>query len=136
MSEERLHLVRAAIAAFNAYDVDALAAMCTDDFEFVSVLTAVDGASTYSGPSAWRDYFAVIEQMWQDWHVEDLRVFAEGERAAAIFRIVGTAKQSGVRIGQGVGITYEFRVGKFSRMESYVDPPDALTAIGLSKTEL
>jgi ketosteroid isomerase-like protein len=92
--------------------------MCTEDFELVSVLTAVDGAAAYRGASAWTKYFAAIEQMWQDCHVEDLRVFEAGGRAAAIFQIVGTAKQSGVRIGQGVGITYEFRNGKFSRMES------------------
>ena len=134
MSQENLDRVTAAIEAFNRYDVDALAAMCTEDFEFVSVLTAVDGTATYRGPSAWPNYFAAIEQMWRDWRVADLRVFEAGEAAAALFRIVGTARQSGVEIGQGIGITYRFRDGKFSRMESYLEPSAALAAVGLSET--
>src|SRR3954449_11969162 len=103
MSQENLDLVRAAIDRFNRNDADGLAAICTEDFEFISVLTAVDAAAAYTGPSAWPNYFAAIGQMWSDWSVEDVQLFDAGAEAAALFRIIGTARQSGVRIGQHVG---------------------------------
>ena len=47
MSQENVKLVHRAIEAFNRQDPAGLAGLCADDFDFVSVLKAVDaGGST------------------------------------------------------------------------------------------
>jgi ketosteroid isomerase-like protein len=43
----------------------------------------------------------------------------------------GTGKQSGAPIDQEVGIAYRIRAGKLWRMRSYLDPDEALEAVGL-----
>ena len=54
MARENVEFVHRAIDAFNRRDLVALAEFCTDDFEFVSVLSAVDAeGSTYRGGDAW-----------------------------------------------------------------------------------
>jgi ketosteroid isomerase-like protein len=137
MSQENVELVLRAREAFNRRDLRALAELTHDDFEFVSVLTAVDaGGGTYRGPDAWGSYFARMDDSWADWQVEDFRVFDAGDdRVAALFRLVGTGKSSGARVDRAVGVGYWLRNGKFWQMRSYLDPADALEAVGLSKQD-
>jgi ketosteroid isomerase-like protein len=137
MSQENVELVHRAREAFNRRDFRALAELTHDDLEFVSVLTAVDaGGGTYRGPQAWVSYFARMDDTWEDWQVEDFRVFDAGDdRVAAAFRLVGTGKSSGVRVERAVGIAYWLRDGKFWRMRSFLDPGEALEAVGLSEQD-
>ena len=121
--------------AFNRRDVEALAAMSDDDLEFVSAFVAVEtGGIAYRGPKTWGHYFARMDEIWDRWRVEDLEVFdAGGDRVAAAFRIVGRGKASGVPVDQRIGVAYRFRNGKLWRMRSYLDPAEALEAVGLSE---
>jgi ketosteroid isomerase-like protein len=130
-------MVRRGVEAFNRRDFRTLAELTHDDLEFVSVLTAVDaGGGTYRGPEAWVSYFARMDDTWEDWHVEDLRVFDAGDdRVAAVFRVVGTGKSSGARVERAAGIAYWIRDGKFLRLRSYLDPGEALEAVGLSEQD-
>jgi len=135
MSQENVETIRSAIDAFNRRDLGALSDFCDEDFEFVSVLTAIDAEdATYRGANAWVDYFAAIDKMWEGWRVEDIRLFDAGEdRAACLFRLVGRGRLSGVRVEREVGMAYRFREGKLWRVRSYPDPADALEAVGLSE---
>ncbi|MEA2391416.1 MAG: hypothetical protein QOK31_1525 [Solirubrobacteraceae bacterium] len=133
MSHENVDMVRRAVEAFNRRDLAELAVLSDADLEFVSVLTAVDTEeATYRGNQAWASYFADIDRVWTEWQIEDLRVFDVGDdRIAAVFRIVGKGRQSGVPVERMVGITYGIRQGKLWRMRSYPEPSEALEAVGL-----
>ena len=133
MSRENVEIVHRAGEAFNRHDVEALAAISDDDLEFVSALAAVEtGGVAYQGPRAWGAYFARMDEMWDDWHIEDLEVFdAEGDRVAAVFRLVGKGRASGVPVDHRIGLAYRMRQGKLWRMRSYLDPEEALEAVGL-----
>jgi uncharacterized protein len=134
MSRENVDVVRRAYEAFNHPDrVRALAELSDDDLEFVSVLTAVEaGGATYRGPEGWATYFARMDEIWDDWHAKDLEVFDAGDdRVAAVFRLAGTGKGSGAPVEHLIGLAYRIRNGKLWRMRSYVDPSDALEAVGL-----
>jgi ketosteroid isomerase-like protein len=136
MSRENVEVVQRAYEAFNSPDrVKALAELSDDDLEFVSVLTAVDADdATYRGPASWATYFARMDEIWDDWR--DLEVFdAGGDRVVAIFRLAGTGKTSGARVDHQIGLAYRMRGGKLWRMRSYVDPVEALEAVGLRKAE-
>src|SRR4029079_1376724 len=137
MSQENVEIALRIRDAFNSRDLIALAEMCDDDVEFVSFLAAVDaGGATYRGTGFWDSYFARMDESWGDWQVEDARVFDAGDdRVAAVFRLVGAGKSSGVPVDQTVGMAIRFRNGKVWRMRSYPNGADALEAVGLSEQD-
>jgi ketosteroid isomerase-like protein len=137
MSQENVEAVYRARDAFNRRDLQALADMTHEDFEFTSVLTAVDaGGSTYRGSASWATYFARMDDAWGDWQAEDFRAFDAGhDRIAAIFRLVGTGKSSGARVDRTIGLAYRLRDGKLWRMQSYLEPREALEAVGLPEQD-
>ena len=135
MPETDVELIRRLVDAFNRGDFGTIEELCCDDFEFVSVFTAVDsGEATYRGRTAWTEYAVVMDETWDDWRVEDLRLFDSGEGGvAALMRLVGTGKRSGVPIDRPTGITYKLHDGKLWRVRSYPDPAEALKAVGLEE---
>jgi ketosteroid isomerase-like protein len=135
MSQENVELARTSIDLFNHRDLSALAELSQEDFEFVSVLTAVDaGGATYRGSQAWTSYFAAMDETWEEWRVEDSEVFDAGDDGvAAVFRIVGKGKHSGVPVEHAIGVAYRIRQGKLWRMRAYLDPREALKAVGLEE---
>jgi len=91
-------------------------------------------AATYIGAEGWATYFARMDEVWDDWRVENVEIFdADGDRVAAVFHIAGTGKASGIPVERAVGLAYSFRDGKLWRMRSYWDPQQALEAVGLLK---
>jgi ketosteroid isomerase-like protein len=135
MSRENVELVHSGLDAFNHRDLRALAELSHEDLEFVTVLTAVEaGGATYRGSETWASYFADMNEAWEEWRVEDFRVFDAGDdRVAAVFRIVGKGKHSGVPVEHPIGVAYRIRQGKIWRMRSYLDPAEALEAVGLAE---
>ena len=133
MAKQDVELVRSAIEAFNRRDLETLAQLVHDDFEFVSVLAAVDAeGATYRGRNAWTSYFKAMDETWNDWHAEDPQLFDGGEnRVACVFRIAGTGRHSNASVDRHVGIAYYLLDRKLWRMRSYMDPDDALRAVGL-----
>ena len=133
MSRANVEVALRAREAFNRRDFDALESYSHEDLEFVSALTAVDAeGAAYRGLKTWESYFEVMDQSWKDWQVEDFEVFDAGEdRVVSTFRLVGTGRHSGATVDQAAGITYRIRDGKLWRMRSYLDPQEALEAVGL-----
>ncbi len=73
-----------------------------------------------------------MDEIWEEWQVEDRQVFdADGDCVVAAFRLVGQGRHSGVPVERKLGITYQIREGKLWRMRSYLDPSEALEAVGL-----
>ena len=133
MSQENVEIIRSAIEAFNREDFRRLAEVCDEDFEFVSVMTALEETS-YRGRNTWETYYNDMHETWEEWQVEDLQVFDGGDdRVAAVMRLVGTGKSSGVPVEATIGIAYRIRKGKLWRARSYLDPGEALEALGLSE---
>ena len=134
MSQENLELVRGLIEAYQRADFAALAEGGTEDFEFVSVMSAVE-ETTYRGRDIWPAYMADMHEAWEEWHVEVVEVL-EGRDADAVVvitRLVGKGKISGAPVDRTIGIVYRVRDGKLWRMRSYLDPADAREAAGLGK---
>lgn len=135
MSQENVELTYRAADAFNRRDFAALEEMTHEDLVFTSALTAVDAdGGIYRGAGAWRSYFQLMDEAWADWQVLDIQVFvADKNRVASTFRLVGTGRTSGARVEQQAGMAYEFREGKLWRLRSYLNPGEALEAVGLAE---
>ena len=73
----------------------------------------------------------------EDWSVELERAIDAGEdRVVAVFhqRAIGKASRAPVELHQGM--VYELEDGRVIRMRNYVDPADALKAVGLTEQSL
>jgi ketosteroid isomerase-like protein len=131
VSRENVDLVRSLIEAYQRADFRALAEGCDEDFEFTSVMTTVE-ETFYRGRDAWEAYWADMHETWEEWQVEVLQVFeGRDDTVAVITRLVGKGKSSGALVDRTIGISYRVRNGKLWRMHSYLDPEDALEAVGL-----
>lgn len=131
MSQGRLEFVEMAVAAFNRRDLDWLYEHLCEDFEFASVLSAVDGVATFRGRHAWHDYLTALEDTWSEWTVENLGLHeGAGDSVAAVIRLAGKGSLSGASTSQTIGVTYAFKDDKIWRMRSYLNPDDALAAVG------
>ena len=136
MSRESVELVGTTIEVFNRRDIGALVDLSEGDLEIVSALTAANlGGSTYRGETqAWTDYFAAMDETWEEWGIEDAELRDAGDdRVACLCRLVGRGKASGVPVERAVGIVFRIRDGKLWRIRSYLDPSEALVAVGLSE---
>jgi len=135
MSQENVEIVLRAVEAFNREDLQLLAEFCAEDFVFVSVLTAVEaGGATYRGPESWESYFVDMHETWEEWQVENFRVFDGGEdQVVGVLSIVGKGKRSGVPVDREIGLVYTLRRGELVRMLSYLEPAEALAAAGLQE---
>lgn len=133
MSQENVGVVRDLLEAYNRADFEAIAERCDEDFEFTSVMSAVEETS-YRGKDTWERYWHDMHQTWEDWRLEDLQFFdGGGDRVAVLMRLVGRGKTSGVPVDRKIGIAYRVRDGMMWRARSYLDPREALEAVGLKE---
>ena len=136
MSHENVEIVGTAIEVFNRRDIGALVDLSEGDLEIISALTAANlGGSTHHGATqAWIDYFAAMDETWEEWGIEDAELRDAGyDRVACLCSLVGRGKVSGVPVVRAVGIVFRIRDGKLWRIRSYLDPTDALEAAGLTE---
>src|SRR5262245_57721106 len=132
MSQENVEIVRAAIAAYNRGDLDALAEYWTDDIDY----RAVEGALDDRGPMHGKDAVRAYMQDWLDTfdglNVDPLEVVdAGGDQVVAVLRFGGRAKQSGVETDLTFATVHTLREGKIARGREYWTKDQALEAAGL-----
>ena len=126
-------VVRDVVHAFRDHDVARLRSLFREDSEFRSVITGA-GGNVYRGLDEIEGYMRDVEDAFEDWHSEDeTYVDAGGGRVALVYRIVGRGKGSGVPIDQPIAILWTVRDGKIRRGEGYLDPEEALAALGLKE---
>jgi ketosteroid isomerase-like protein len=136
MSQETAQVVReqfqAILNASNARDFDALAELLPGEVEFGSVLAAAEGAEAYTGVDGLRKWAEQVDAIWEDWHQEvvEFRQVSDTQ-AVAITRATGRARTSGVPLDTLTGNVLTWGDGKGWRIRAYLDPREALEAVGL-----
>jgi ketosteroid isomerase-like protein len=133
MLQENVEIVKQGIDAFNNRDVDALASLVTPDFAWFPALPGVLEGDGYRGREGIETYFGEISNTW-----EELRVLAGefrdlGDRVVMLGRTEGRGRGSGVQVGSPIGVIYDFRDGKMSRVLAHLDHDEALRAAVLSE---
>jgi ketosteroid isomerase-like protein len=131
MAEDNLSVVRSAIAAVNAREIDEYLAFCTDDVELRT--PAVGG--TYVGSEIKR-FFGDIEDTAPDFHLDVEWLQAVGDdRVVAFIHVTGSGRVSGLPIDNRTANVYELVDGRLSRIEIYNDRQEALDAVGLQQSD-
>ena len=134
MSKENVETVRRSLDAWNRGDVDAWLEAAHPDIEWVSeVAMRLEGAATvFRGMAGMRDY-------WDDWHsvwnvtidVSEIRDL--GDTVVALAQVRTRGEASGIDIERPVAYVFEFEGALARKARAYLDPQEALEAVGLSK---
>ena len=128
MSQEKVEVVRRALAALDRRDVEAYLELASPQIELITFLP-VQG-TRITGHEAVRDFF---RELWSfsetsEFQVEEIRA-VEG-RVLAFFVITATGRD-GIQTSAQVGGVYDLEDGKIRRAHVFADRAEALEALGL-----
>jgi ketosteroid isomerase-like protein len=133
MSQENVEIFRRHVAAFNDGDLDAMADLITEDFEFIPYLAASVETTTYRGPNWLRQYREDAGAAWEDIQARVDKIRDLGDLIIAFGEIRGRGRGSGLEARIPLAWVADFHQGKVSRLQSYENETDALEAAGLSE---
>jgi ketosteroid isomerase-like protein len=132
MSQENVEVVERLIDAFNRRDLDRFADMTTPDFEWSPSMVAIEG-EVFWGRDGIETYFGRMNDAWDEFRAVNGEFRDLGDRVLWRGRLEGRGRVSGAPVSAALDIIYDLRGGKVSRMRSYLDHNEALTAAGLEE---
>ena len=126
MSQETVAFARNVVAAFNRRDVPALAAMVSEDFEWVTWTSTVQ-FTVYRGADGLASYFRDAD-VWEvlNLEVREYRDLGEEVLVVGVFHTRGGG--SGVEIHAPYYSAFFIRGGKLARVLSFRTEAEALAA--------
>jgi ketosteroid isomerase-like protein len=129
MSQENLEVVRRAVAALNARDLDGYLALCTPDVE---LLIPEVIAGVYEGPQGIRRFLTDVEDTAPDFHIDiqDLKAVGDDQVLAPI-QTGSHGRASGIPMATTHTNVYDLVDGKIGRIRIFLDHHQALKAVGL-----
>jgi ketosteroid isomerase-like protein len=132
MSREHVEAVRRGVEAWNRGDLDGWLEVMDPDVELTPVIAQLveGGDAAYHGVSGARRF-------WQDWRIDwdfqfaDLDLRDADDDVVMIAQASVTSQSSGLDLDTPMGAVCTLRNGLLIRMTSYLDPAEALEAVGL-----
>ncbi len=134
MSRENVEAVRRSLDGWNRGDLDAWLEPSHPDVEWSSAITRrIEGTdAVYRG-------HAEVRRFWDEWHalwslkIEASEIRDLGDTVLVLGRIQTHAGASGVDLEGPIAYVFQFEDGLARRVHAYLDPQDALEAVGLSE---
>jgi ketosteroid isomerase-like protein len=131
MSRQNLEVVKRAISAINARDVDAYLSVCTSDFELINPVAAIEGPNR--GEEGVRSFFDGIDEATRKFELEVERLEPLGADRVLARLTLHLETKGGYLQRQPLTNLYEIEDGRLSRVRVFVDRAEALEAAGLSE---
>jgi uncharacterized protein len=130
MRERNVEIVRNAIAAYNAGDIDAVAALISPDLELYSTPEMPNGG-LFHGREGFDEWLTQWLEAWDEFRLELVAVEAVDDRhVVADVRQIGRGAHSGIELDMPVVHLYEIDAdGKAVRFQLHVRRDAALAAI-------
>ena len=128
--------MRRLIDAFNRRDWDALLEGLDPEVEWHGArdIPWEGEAAVYRGHEDVRQWFEELEEVFPDVHSEFPEIRDLGDRIVAIGKIGTRGAVSGAATeSRPVAYVIDYENGKATRIWSYMDPAEALAAVGLSE---
>jgi ketosteroid isomerase-like protein len=130
MSDHGIDIARRAIAAFNARDVDAFAALTAPDFEWIPSMSPIE-AETFVGRDGIDRYFDVLGAAWEHFHVVPDEFRDGAGFVLALGRLEGRGLGSGATVDADLGMAFWLRGEAIARIRGFLDHGEAMRAVGL-----
>src|SRR5690242_15379191 len=118
MSDE--DLVRRAIAAFNARDIEGFTALTAPDFEWLPSMSPIEGAE-FVGPEGIRSYFDGLAGVWEHFHVFPGEIRSHAGGLLVLGHLEGRGLGSGAQVDAPLGMAFDLRDGTITRIRGYLD---------------
>jgi ketosteroid isomerase-like protein len=133
MSQENVEAFKRGSEAANRRDVETLLALLDSEVQWHPAMAALLGGETtvYRGHEGVRAWLRDQEESFAESRIDYSEIRAVGERVVAVGRLRTRGKESGVETESPVGWVVDFRNGKVIRAQAYLDPEEALEAVGL-----
>jgi ketosteroid isomerase-like protein len=133
MSQENVEAFKRFADANNRRDVEAMLEELDADVEWQSaILGSLGGEATvHRGHAGVRDMLRDLYEAFSEFQVEFSDIRDLGDQVVAIGRWITRGEESGVEITPPLASVVEFENGKAIRVRSFLDPKEALAAVGL-----
>jgi ketosteroid isomerase-like protein len=133
MSQENVEVFKRGFEAYNSRDVEAVLATVDPEVEWHPLLPVLLGgeATVYRGHAGVRELVRELDDAFVEFRSELSEIRDLGERVLAIGRLRGRGRGSGVATETDVVWMVEFNDGKGLVIREYLNPNEALEAVGL-----
>ena len=134
MSQENVEAVQRSFDGWNRGDFDAFGRDAHPEIEFFSAIMrqAEGDERAFRGSQEMRQYWDEWHSLW-DLHVEVSEIRDLGDTVLALGGMKVRGKGSGVEVDSPVAYVFEFDEGLFRKVRAYLDPGDALKAVGVEE---
>jgi ketosteroid isomerase-like protein len=130
---QNVEIVKRPIDAVSGRDVDLAAAFATADFEWFPAMPGTVERGSYQGREGVGGYLRDVLDTWEELRVHPEEFRDLGDRVLMLGRMAGRGRGSGVPVDAPIGMVFECRGGKISRIRSFLDHREAMRAAGLAK---
>lgn len=133
ISEQNVEAFKRVADAYNRRDVEAMLEELDPEVEWYPLLEVMLGgeATVYRGHEGAREGVRELDEAFAELQVELSDVRDLGERVLAIGHLRGRGQESGAKTESAIAWIGEFKNGKVVRVREYLDPKQALEAVGL-----
>jgi ketosteroid isomerase-like protein len=135
MSQENVEAFKRGLEAGNRGDVETLLEVLDPEVAWHSALHALLGgeATVFRGHDGVREMFRDLYEAFYEIHLEISEIRDLGDRLVAIGRNRARGKGSGAETETPLALVTEVKNGKTILVRGYLDPKQALEAVGLSE---
>ena len=126
MSENEI--VRAAFAAYNRGDLDAMSKVCDPEVEFITLLLG-----NHHGKEAVLRLFEENRTNLTGYQLDPEELIEAGDSVIAVARLGGAGPVSGIALGDRIAFVFTLTEGLLIRRETFRNKEEALEAAGLSE---
>jgi ketosteroid isomerase-like protein len=116
--DDPTELVRAALEAWNAGDVESFIDALDPDFE-IDASENVFNPRVFRGRDSVPQFLEMVRETWEDFRFELLDASVDGDSVTARVRTRGRAKLSGVEVESDVTQVWTVREGRLLRVKNY-----------------
>jgi ketosteroid isomerase-like protein len=132
MSQEDVEAFQRGLEAGNRGDVETLVEELDPEVEWHSALHALVGGdqTVFRGHDGVREMIRDLNETFSEFHIEITEIQDLGHRLVAIGRVLARGQASGAEIETPLALVTEIKDGKAISVRGYLDPKEALEAVG------
>ena len=137
MSQENVESFKRGLQAGNRGDVETLLEQLDPEVEWHSALHALLGGeqTVFRGHDGVREMLRDLDEAFGEIHIEMTEIRDLGDRLVAIGRNRARGRGSGAETETPFALVTEVKDGKTISVRGYLDPKQALEAVGLSEQD-
>ena len=136
MSQGNVEIVRRMYELWGRMDWEGMLELVDPDVEQHGTVGGLGEGNVSRGVDEIRQRFEAENiEVWEEHRIEPVRLIDAGERVVVIQHEYQRGKGSGVEIEIDTATVFDVRDGRIARIQPYMNPAEALEAVGLSEQD-